>query len=367
MSERGNQFLRWADRYLGIPLVFTLGILSKRQKNFIQKPQRIGILATAAIGDTILLSAILKDLRAHEPQAQITLFVGKSNEAIAKLMCPVDQIVCLPVSRPDSAIKKIRNSGHFNWWLDFGPWPRLNAFLSYWARADYRVGFSSPGQHRHFIYQQVVEHRNDCHEIENLRRLLSVFKIKSESLPHYHNERTKKKSSKDFFEIAIHMFPGGYMAHFKEWHPHNWVDLINRLTARGYRVVLTGAPVDASRAELILRQCEFPKQIRNFAGQMSLQQTANLLSDADLVISVNTGIMHLAAACGVPLIALNGPTSSLRWGPLGDQTKTLNLNATSPSAGCLHLGFEYDKKDPNSLDTISVKQVEDAVEKMLKC
>lgn len=376
MADRANILYRRLDFYLGIPAVWTLGLFKRsiHPSDLPSSPSRIGILATAAIGDTILLSAPLQEIRQIWPKAEVILFVGSSNAAMARLICPVHSIQLIPVNRPDQAIGILRQVGRFDLWIDAGPWPRINACLTAFASAEIKIGFRTPGHHRHFTYHLPVEHRRDRHELENLRALVDQA---CAPVPHLWN--SDPSGSAPWIRpipqldpqglpplidpppepyLVIHMFPGGYRSHFKEWSAPNWVVLIQGLIDRGLRVVLTGAPKDQAAAQGIVQHLPPTDRIDNRAGQLSLGATATLLSSACVVVSVNTGIMHLAAALNRPLIALHGPTDPHRWGPIAHpKVPTISLAATSPSAGCLHLGFEYDLSDPHSMDTIPPEQV----------
>ena len=76
-------------------------------------------------------------------------------------------------------------------------------------------------------------------------------------------------------------------------------------------------------------------------------------------MSVNTGVMHLAAAVGAPTIALNGPTSATRWGPIG--ANVVCVDSELPGCGYLNLGFEYDGHRTDCMRGISVDRVATAV------
>ena len=84
-----------------------------------------------------------------------------------------------------------------------------------------------------------------------------------------------------------------------------------------------------------------------------------MLARARAVVSVNTGVMHLAAAAGAPTIALNGPTSATRWGPVG--ANVVSVDSELPGCGYLNLGFEYDGQRTDCMLGISVDRVAAAV------
>ena len=77
------------------------------------------------------------------------------------------------------------------------------------------------------------------------------------------------------------------------------------------------------------------------------------------MVSVNTGVMHLGAAVGTWTIALNGPTSSARWGPIGP--RTVNIDSELPGCGFLNLGFEYDGQRIDCMEGITVERVDEAL------
>ena len=62
-AERGNSEFRFLDRYIGIPIIFALGLLKKRNKILPDSIKKAAFLKTAGIGDTVLLSAVVRDFK----------------------------------------------------------------------------------------------------------------------------------------------------------------------------------------------------------------------------------------------------------------------------------------------------------------
>ncbi len=357
--ERGNVKLRLLDRYIGIPVVIALGLIHRRKLFIAQKNiAAIAFMHTAAIGDTVILSASVKDIKNAYPHAALTLFTGSSNYEMAKLLTGIDRIIKLPVNNPIEAIKLIKKSGVFNLWIDFGPWPRLNAIFTYFAKASLKVGFKTKGQYRHYAYDLSVEHTDKNHELHNYRNLLSSLKIPCNNLPSISIESREQIKN----NIAIHMYPGGYKSYLKEWPEERWCQLISRLAALGYEVYLTGGPGDRERAENVASQIG-SNRVKVIAGLYSLKKTISFINEARLVISVNTGIMHIAAALGCNIIALHGPTSVARWGPISENA--LALHSSLACSPCLNLGFEYGCDKNACMQDISVAEVLNAVGKLI--
>lgn len=360
-GERGNTTLRFLDRYAGIPIVVLLGLLRRKQPSVNRPtPLKAAFLHTAAIGDTVLLSAVVKDFKNAFPAATLTLFTGASNYQTAGLIAGIDRIVKLPVGNPLASARAIREAGAFDLWLDFGPWPRINALLSFCARAGLRVGFKTPGQCRHQLYDLAVPHSAQVHELENYRRLLQAVNVPGRNFPALDLPARAQVRKR----ITIHMYPGGYRAYLKEWPEGKWVALISALLDQGCQVFLTGAAGDRQKAQALAGKVSPGAEIKVVAGELDIKETAELLQSSRLVISVNTGIMHLAAALGCRLVALHGPTSQLRWGPLN--TNALSVQSPLCCSPCLNLGFDYGCRQGACMAAISVEEVLGKVEQLLE-
>jgi ADP-heptose:LPS heptosyltransferase len=362
-KERGNKLYRFLDKYVGIPLVAAAGLLLKRRVRIPATIKRIGIAKTACIGDTILLDGVSKDLREAWPEAEQVFFAGRDNYQMAKMLEEIDEVILLPMDRPWIAAKRIYEAGCFDLWLDFSQWARIDALLTLTARSTCKIGFMTPRQYRHYGYDIYIEHRNDVHELENYRNLIRAAGIKPEALPVL-VKNSHTGSSINFLlnkpYIVIHMFPGGSMAHMKEWPEEQWLRVAYFCLNEGWAVALTGGPGDFTRAQDFTEKLKGKGAVINLAGSLRLQQLPILLANAALVVSVDTGVMHIAAAVGARMIAIHGPTSPRRWGPLSPRAKVIEPENMS-CAPCLHLGFEYNCDANYCLKFISAQVVIDTI------
>lgn len=368
---RGSRWRRSADFWLGVPLVWLAGLL-RRRRELPPAPRRIALLKTAAIGDVVLMSGPLHDLRQAHPQARITLLCGPGNAGAAALLKGADEVLELPIGRVDQALR-VLGDRRFDLVIDFGAWPRLDALYTLLARGAYRIGFATPGQHRHALYHRAVPHSAACHELDNYRALLAAAGVESRSLPwlvaDMPLEAATTRALRGRPYVVFHLWAGGSNAAAREWPLPRWLQLARGVLARGYCVVLTGAAGDwAANDRLVsLAQRHVPvgsrlRQVINLAGT-PLAQTAAVLAHGACTVSVNTGVMHLAAALGVPVIGLHGATSVARWGPIGP--KAVAMVSTGPGCGSLDLGFEPVPRD-DCTDSISVEDVMEAMDALLE-
>lgn len=360
-SERGNRLLRLVDRCLGIPLVRLAGLCSKKSSPP-EQVERIGVLCLGCIGDMVILSGPLADLAQRFPLAQQTIFCSGANADVARMVPSASELVILPIKNTFQAIALIREHGPFDAWLDASQWPRLGALLSFAARAQHKIGFSSPGQHRHHVYDSVVPHSAQCHELENFRQLAACLGVVGQSSPYLTPVPPAGVVLPRKPYAVLHMFPGGYRSHMKMWPEENWRELVQALLSRGFSIILSGGPADHEANAHFIRSVG-DNSLVNLAGS-SLTVTAEVLRQATITISVNTGVMHLAAALGAPLVSLQGPTSTLRWGAVARPGRLVSLSSQRACAPCLHLGFEYACQGNSCMRDISVATVLNAVDRL---
>lgn len=360
MIPRGNPLLKRADRWGGIPLVWMLGH-ARRRRTRPDRLERVGILKTNAIGDTVLLSGAVADLRAALPAARLTLFVGPNNLEIARLLDGPDQLVRLPLNRPHRCVSMLRGE-RLDALLDFGPWPRINAALSALSGAHFTAGFQTAGQHRHFAYDLPVAHSPAVHEIDNYRQLVRALGIRAGRRPRLRADGTAPRDLVSAPFVIFHPWPGGTRRELKQWPRARWATLAARLGADGLRIVLTGGPGDGEATEALASECRRDgcADIVSAAGKLDIEQLVALIGKAAAVVSVDTGVMHIASALDAPLVALHGPTAPWRWGPLSPRATA--VASSTPGCGYLYLGFDYPPDPPPCMESITVDQVLRAVQ-----
>ena len=365
MKERNNIWRKRLDKWIGCPLLFMLGFFhQRRQAETFERDRalRIVLVKTAAIGDTILLSAVVDEIKQQYTNSHVTVICSNDNLPMVRLLCGVDDIFVFRMNQPVQSFLKLCALQKFDLLLDFGPWPRINAIISWMVRANYTVGFKRSHMYRHYAYDKWVEHLDTLHEMDNYRNILQGAGIQPAGrLPHFEASGGAPIEHRPY--VVFHQYPGGSMEKQRKWPEARWVELGQWLHQKyRIRIMLSGAPSDRAAAEhmeSLFRERGIPAE--SIAGVYSLGEMIDVLAKAELVISVNTGIMHLAAAVRVPLIALHGATSELRWGPLSDRVVVVKSGeACQP---CISLGFESKCTDPVCMRNITVDMVADEIER----
>ena len=127
----------------------------------------------------------------------------------------------------------------------------------------------------------------------------------------------------------------------KLWEPQYFASLAERLEREGIRVVFTGGESDKPAIDEIARFMTRP--LRRLDGKTSLTTLAALYRRAQVVVTTDSGPMHLAAAVGTPVVALFGPTAPWRTGPYGSNHVVLRADLScSPcfKKQCLTTAYE---------------------------
>jgi heptosyltransferase-2/heptosyltransferase-3 len=122
--------------------------------------------------------------------------------------------------------------------------------------------------------------------------------------------------------VVIHPGTGGPA---KLWFPERWAAVADALQAAGARPVLTGGPGEEMLVAQVVAQMSAPALA--LAGRTTVGQLAALLRRAVLVLGVDSGPLHLAAAQGVATLHLYGPGDDARFGPWGDPRRHAVLRA----------------------------------------
>jgi len=191
-------------------------------------------------------------------------------------------------------------------------------FIAFLAQGEKRIGFANSRELGNLFYRNKVKVDLNLHAVLRYLMLLKFMNIpvsfKDISFP--------LPTAPPFpFYIKKPYIVINPIARWqsKMWFIEKWIDLSKALFKLGYEVVFSGRKTDRHYIECI---CQSIGGI-NLAGKTNLKQLIPLYKEATLVISVDTGTMHLAAATGTAVIALFGPTAPWRTGPFGKEHKVI--------------------------------------------
>jgi heptosyltransferase-3 len=366
--QRGKKKNRQLDLWVGTPLLNLLATFRRRRFPPLTPPNRIGVLCSPALGDALLFSGTLQDLRAAYPHATIVHFCMKQNLAAAEIIPGADARVLIDLTSPAATIRRMR-AERVDVLLDFTSWQRLTAFYTMLSGAKFTVGFRTAGQHRSRGFDRTVEHRADRHEVANFRALLEGCGL-TPPIPTGHSPAiavpgpTSLPFPNEQDIVVFHLWASGQRSWLREWPQDRWVALARLLAQPSTLFLITGAPSDLARTgPFVARMTAAGLRSEPFVSPDGFRTLTHVLRRARVAVTVNTGVMHLAAIAGVPVVAINGPNSNRRWGPIGP----FAVGVEAPGEGCgyLHLGFDFDGQPTDCMERTSVEQVYAAVQTLL--
>ena len=131
-------------------------------------------------------------------------------------------------------------------------------------------------------------------------------------IPHEAETQVEQLGLKNF--IVIHPVSRW---RFKCWPTVHMAELIHRLHARGYKIVLIGSPEAQEKAmnEEIVKLVKKEVPLMNLSGKISLKELGALIKQAQCLICVDSVPLHMASSLKTPVVALFGPSSDQNWGP----------------------------------------------------
>ena len=299
-------------------------------------PKHILVMRYRFIGDTVLTVPFLRNLREAFPAARIDLMIEPFSGDVIK-GCPyVDQVIPFEF-KTIHTYSATTSRGKFEGYRHYWKLIRENgydaafvlkrslssALLVRAAGVARRIGFATEG--RGILLTDPVTYRHDQHEVENFLDCLRALDIPvtSKALelwPAAENDskveglfRDKGWSPGDF-KVVIH--PAASLP-AKQW-PLDRFGAVMKVLRNKYkaRFIYTGAKGDAHLYRDI--ESHGPFDGLDLCGKTTLHENVSVYRACHLFFGVDSGPMHMAAACGLPVIALFGPTDERKWGPWGE-------------------------------------------------
>jgi len=341
-DPRERALVRTADAALG--LVATLARPLRRRVRP-ASPSRILLMRLERIGDLLMALPGIADVRELAPAARIDLVVGSWNADLARGIPSVDRVITLDAAwlsrekdgRSFAALLRTARGWrhqHYDIGINFEPDIRSNLILAA-SGAQWTAGYSSGGGGA--ALDQALEFDPRSHTSENARRLVSaVFGASVSGNPALlkvpEDERLRARTmlgnvSRPF--VAMHVSGGRPV---KQWDPARFADVARRLvSSRGATLILTGSPSDAPLIQEVTRTLPDGSFI-DASSTVSLLTLAALLEQADVMVTGDSGPMHIAAAVGTPIVAVFGPSDPRRYAPNGSRDRVVRVDL--PCAPC---------------------------------
>ena len=286
------------------------------------KPFRILIRSSNWLGDAVMSVPAVRAIKNGRPDAEITIAAPAKIAPMWKLVPEVDAII--PLSSPSllRSVRGIRTRAHFDTAILFPN--SLRAALECWLSGiPRRVGYR--GHRRRWLLNQTVPeaHKSGPPEHHSVRFLRIARECGAEtSNSEFRTPMNRDQASDIQITVAdpplkIGLCPGAEYGPAKRWLPDRFAEAAAKINAQSStQWILFGTKNDAAIGNRIA--ATIGERCVNRIGQTTLDELIDELRRCCLLLTNDTGTMHLAALLGVPVVAIFGSTEPRLTGPLGN-------------------------------------------------
>ena len=338
--------------------------------------QKILIVKLSALGDIIHTLPIVKGIKENWPNSVIGWLVGRNHRTVLEGHPFLDKIFIFERERWGGLdffnrqqeiwqlVREIRRQ-RYDVVLDFQGLLR-SACFTLLSGAKRRIGFSDSREMAFLAYTEMVQPTSPhMHAVEKnillAERMAGPILSRDFTLPVSSRDRERAESWMGNSPYVL-LVPGARWA-TKRWPPGHFARLVDRVHQhrRGaISVALVGSSADKFVAEQIMAQASSPGKIINLVGKTSLKELAALMEKASVVVTNDSGPMHIASAMNTRVVALFGSTDPRKTGPYG--TKHIVLKTRLECSPCRKRTCEH---RPSCMEGISPEDVFSAVAKIL--
>lgn len=315
---------------------------------------RILIIRPGGIGDAVLLIPAIHRLKHALPLAEISVLAEKRNAAVFS-MCP-EVSSLYHYEHPAELVKLIR--GRYDVVIDTEQWHRLPAIVARMTGAPLMIGFSTNERKKMFTHP--IEYSHDRYEADSFLDLIAPIMENMPSVPPVpmlsvssdHVQKTKLLLQSLHDRPIVAVFPGSSIK-ARRWGAERFHEASILLGRRVFSIVAIGGKEDVTAGEKIVSGLS---QGLNLCGRLSLPETAAVIKQSALLITGDSGIMHIGYGLGIKIVALFGPGREKKWAPRGDHFRIINKNLScSP---CTTFGYTPKcAKNDACMENISVEEV----------
>lgn len=349
--------------------------------------KNILILKLSAIGDMLMATPAIREIRRQYPSAKIFHLIGKWSSEIMSANPNIDELIVvdekifwkkkiIPVVKLLLELRKKKIDIVFN--MHWSEWMNLFVFA---VGAKERIGFTRSGSGI-FLTKKIPysEGEKGPHQIEqylaltgnpgsaissDVKKTPEIFFRKGE-IEEYNNK------FRDFFAAngkdIIAVAPGGGSnpkdsMPGRRWHCSGYVELVNKIVKNtGYSVILLGRGDDREVVNRILSENK-NKRITGFVDRLNLHENAYMLQNSLILVCNDSALMHLASAVGTKCLSIFGPTAPYDKAPQGREH--IYMYSAVSCSPCYKFGAFPECDKQHCFDTIKPDEVFKVLQKMV--
>ena len=299
---------------------------------------KILVVGPSWVGDSVMAQALYKRIKQEQPSAKIEVIAPEWSLNLLDRMPEVDKKIASPFTHGDIKVyerfqlgKKLQQESYERSIILTNSFK--SALMPYFAKIKVRTGWL--GEFRYGLI-------NDIRSSKELKKSLMVekfaalslekenFSLENLSLPKLEINSNNlslllEKNLVEKEKPALALCPGAEFGPSKRWPSEYYSEIAKTYISHGWNVLCIGSKNDENIGIEIENTNNLSNEINfiNLIGKTSLLDAIDILSYAKKVVTNDSGLMHIAAAVGTPLVALYGPSSPEYTPPLIDKKQIL--------------------------------------------
>ncbi len=320
------------------------------------------LIRPGGIGDAVLLAPAIRSIKKHHPNIHITILAEKRNAGVFPLISGINRLLCY--DRPGEFVQALQ--GSYDVVIDTEQSHRLSAVVARLVSAPVKIGFDTNERRR--MFTNSIPYSHEDYEALSFAHLLEPLGIEAGrvemgapflSIPDTASGKAAGLLKALHNQPFVAVFPGASIPE-RRWGAERFRRVADMLSGFGIKTVVVGGKEDRQQSEVIVGGGAG----LNLAGLTSLAETAAVIQRSALLLSGDSGVLHIAVGLGVPTVSLFGPGRAKKWAPRGE--RHIVINRELPCSPCTTFGTTPPCPiDARCMRDISVDEVVNAVTMLL--
>jgi heptosyltransferase-2 len=321
------------------------------------KPFQLLVRSSNWLGDAVMSIPAARAMKNGRPDCRLTVVCQSKLAPLWKRVPEVDAVVSIEDRSPFSTARAICDAGPFDAAVLFPNSPR--SALEIWLAAiPLRVGYR--GHSRSWLLNQIVRKRRHTGRVEH--QATTYLRIAHEVGADIAASRLARRRSREISKDALHLAlcPGAEYGPAKRWLAERFAAVAASVSAAtSAKWTLFGTAADAAAGDIVATA--LGENAVNRIGKTSIEDLITELQSCSLLLTNDTGTMHLAAFLGIPVVAIFGSTEPLKTAPLGEGHVIVRNHVECSPCFLRECPIDF-----RCMKTVTVEEVTQAVLSILK-
>lgn len=321
--------------------------------NNLKNMKKILVIDLLYMGDLIFATPFFRQLRKNYPDSKIDFIVNSNFYDLMKNTPYFNNIYAYnknwSIKESWNFAKKLKKKNYDLGINIHGNW--RSVLLMHLIDADYNIGYGGDG--KGLFLDKVIDTDSNQHMVESYLQFLEKMglnRFEDDKLELKLDDRANKRMNnflnnnlddRYYNKRLIALNTGGTWPS-KRWPKEKFAKLADEIKRNDNQIIFIGGPSDEERIDKIIEMME-NKDVINAAGKTTLKELAALVKKCDLVISNDSGPVHVSAAVNIPTITIFGPSDDKKFRPYGYKHKILKNDISCRPCGEHECPLEHHK------------------------